>query len=48
MPGLPIDVAELVRFLIMTNTKFITGAEIMVDGGASIVEPYLVQKTFGH
>ena len=47
-PGLPSDVAEVVRFLVMAGTKFITGAEIMVDGGASIVEPYLVEKTFAH
>ncbi|HJT72154.1 MAG TPA: SDR family NAD(P)-dependent oxidoreductase [Terriglobales bacterium] len=47
-PGLPTDVAELVRFLVLTDTKFITGTEIMVDGGASIVEPYLVEKTFSH
>lgn len=45
-PGSPKDVAELVLFLITSETKFITGAEIVVDGGATIVEPYLVAKTF--
>lgn len=46
-PGSTVDVAELVRFLVMSDTKFITGAEIVIDGGATIVEPYLVAKTFG-
>jgi NAD(P)-dependent dehydrogenase (short-subunit alcohol dehydrogenase family) len=39
-PGRAEEVAELTLFLATDESRFITGAEIVIDGGSSIVEPY--------
>ena len=39
-PGKPEEVANLVLFLASEEAGFITGAEITIDGGGTIVEPY--------
>lgn len=38
-PGRPEEVADLALFLATDESRFITGAEIVIDGGATIVEP---------
>lgn len=39
-PGMSEEVADLALFLASDESRFITGAEILIDGGSSIVEPY--------
>jgi NAD(P)-dependent dehydrogenase (short-subunit alcohol dehydrogenase family) len=39
-PGTSEEVAALSLFLASSDSRFITGAEIVIDGGATIVEPY--------
>jgi NAD(P)-dependent dehydrogenase (short-subunit alcohol dehydrogenase family) len=34
-PGAPLDIAKMVAFLVSDEARFITGAEFIVDGGAS-------------
>ena len=34
--GTPADIAEAVVFLLSENASFITGAELVVDGGQSL------------
>ena len=38
-PGRPEEIADGVLFLCSEESRFIAGAEILIDGGASIVEP---------
>jgi NAD(P)-dependent dehydrogenase (short-subunit alcohol dehydrogenase family) len=38
-PGFPEDVANTVLFLASDASRYITGQEILVDGGATLVEP---------
>jgi len=38
-PGFPEDIADLAVFLSSDESRYITGAEIVIDGGASILEP---------
>ena len=38
-PGRPEEVADLALFLSTDDSRFITGTEIVIDGGATIVEP---------
>ena len=38
-PGRPEEIADLALFLSTDDSRFITGAEIVIDGGATIVEP---------
>lgn len=38
-PGRPEEVADLALFLTTDDSRYITGAEIVIDGGATIVEP---------
>ncbi|MBW2205792.1 MAG: SDR family oxidoreductase [Deltaproteobacteria bacterium] len=38
-PGRPEEVADLALFLATDDSRFITGTEIVIDGGATIVEP---------
>jgi 3-oxoacyl-[acyl-carrier protein] reductase len=46
-PGRSEEVADLALFLAHDESRFITGTEIVIDGGGTIVEPYLL-KEFGH
>lgn len=39
-PGRPEEIADLALFLSTDDSRFITGAEIVIDGGATLVEPY--------
>ena len=39
-PGRPEEIADLALFLSTDDSRFITGAEIVIDGGATVVEPY--------
>lgn len=39
-PGRPEEIADLALFLSTDDSRFISGAEIVIDGGATIVEPY--------
>jgi len=39
-PGRPEEIADLALFLSTDDSRFITGTEIVIDGGATIVEPY--------
>lgn len=39
-PGTSEEVADLALFLATDESRFITGTEIVIDGGATIVEPY--------
>jgi 3alpha(or 20beta)-hydroxysteroid dehydrogenase len=39
-PGKSEEVANLVLFLASEEAGFITGSEITIDGGATIVEPF--------
>jgi 3-oxoacyl-[acyl-carrier protein] reductase len=39
-PGMPEEIAALALFLSTDDSKFITGADIVIDGGATIVEPF--------
>jgi NAD(P)-dependent dehydrogenase (short-subunit alcohol dehydrogenase family) len=38
-PGLPIDLARAVLFLVSDDSEFIVGAELFVDGGCSVLMP---------
>lgn len=38
-PGLPIDLARAVLFLVSDDSDFIVGAELFVDGGCSVLMP---------
>jgi NAD(P)-dependent dehydrogenase (short-subunit alcohol dehydrogenase family) len=38
-PGLPIDLARAVLFLVSDESEFIVGAELFVDGGCSVLMP---------
>lgn len=38
-PGFPEDIANTVVFLVIEDSRYITGQEIVVDGGACLVEP---------
>jgi NAD(P)-dependent dehydrogenase (short-subunit alcohol dehydrogenase family) len=38
-PGLPIDLAKAVLFLVSEDSDFVTGAELFVDGGCSAMLP---------
>jgi 3-oxoacyl-[acyl-carrier protein] reductase len=40
-PGTPEEIADLVLFLASEQASFITGTEIVIDGGGTIVEPCL-------
>jgi len=46
-PGRSEEVADLALFLATDESRFVTGAEIIIDGGGTIVEPFLVPG-FGH
>jgi NAD(P)-dependent dehydrogenase (short-subunit alcohol dehydrogenase family) len=39
-PGMPEEVAELALFLSTDESRYISGAEIVIDGGVTIVEPF--------
>jgi len=39
-PGSSEEVADLALFLATDESRFITGEEIVIDGGGSIIEPY--------
>lgn len=39
-PGMSEEVADLALFLATDESRYITGAEIVIDGGGSIVEPW--------
>ncbi len=41
----PEDVANAVLFLVSTEADYITGQEIIVDGGTTIVHPRLTRPT---
>lgn len=41
----PEDVANAVLFLVSTEADYITGQEIIVDGGTTIVHPRLIRPT---
>lgn len=43
-PGQPTEIAAVVRFLVSEAASFLTGAEIAVDGGGTVVEPYPVAE----
>ena len=38
-PGMPEEIADLALFLSTDDSRFITGAELVIDGGVTIVEP---------
>lgn len=38
-PGRPEEIADLILFLATDASRYITGTEIVIDGGATIVEP---------
>jgi NAD(P)-dependent dehydrogenase (short-subunit alcohol dehydrogenase family) len=46
-PGRSEEVADLALFLATDESRYITGTEILIDGGGTIVEPFLFQA-FGH
>jgi NAD(P)-dependent dehydrogenase (short-subunit alcohol dehydrogenase family) len=46
-PGRSEEVADLALFLATDESRFITGTEVVIDGGGTIVEPFLFEA-FGH
>jgi len=38
-PGLPIDLAKAVLFLVSDDSEFIVGAQLFVDGGCTTLMP---------
>jgi NAD(P)-dependent dehydrogenase (short-subunit alcohol dehydrogenase family) len=45
-PGSAEEIAELALFLSTDASSFISGTEILIDGGATIVEPFPSPPTF--
>lgn len=46
-PGRSEEAAELALFLATNESSYITGAKIVIDGGGTIVEPF-IYEAFGH
>jgi 3-oxoacyl-[acyl-carrier protein] reductase len=46
-PGRSEEAADLALFLATDESRYITGTEIVIDGGGTIVEPFLFEA-FGH
>lgn len=46
-PGRSEEVADLALFLATNESRFITGTEIVIDGGGTIIEPFLLEA-FGN
>jgi 3-oxoacyl-[acyl-carrier protein] reductase len=46
-PGRSEEVADLALFLATDESRYLTGTEIVIDGGGTIVEPFLFEA-FGH
>lgn len=43
-PGKSEEVADLALYLASDESSFLTGSEIVIDGGATLVEPFLIKE----
>jgi NAD(P)-dependent dehydrogenase (short-subunit alcohol dehydrogenase family) len=43
--GKPVEIASTVSFLISSDASFITGANIVVDGGYNCVDPFILEDS---
>lgn len=42
-PGMSEEVADLALFLATDESRFITGTEIVIDGGGTLIEPFIIE-----